>query len=133
MARKKIYQDSSDMINRVLYKNVNDLTEKEKVIRDHYKSDDRQKYKLMKSLANITPHDKVIETRQKNGQMRYGDIICLSYTEKIQECGDKSTIFRSLISSDGVTDQGLKVLPYWSCSNQTALNHLKQCLFRIEI
>ena len=79
----------------------------------------------MKALANVTPNDIVVEQRQKNGQLRFGDIICLSFHENLAGEGGKGgggDIYRSLVYSDGVTEQGLKVLPYWSKNTQTALN-----------
>jgi hypothetical protein len=42
-------------------------------------------------------------------------------------------IYRGLIYSDGVTDQGLKIVPNYGGGTQNALSMFKQCLFRIEI
>lgn len=115
------------------------MSEKEKLIRRHAEGSERQQYKLMKALANVTPHDRAVEQRQKYAQLRFGDIICLSYQEKVGggERGaagrGEAGVYRSLVHSDGVTDRGLKVLPLTGTGTQTALNQFKQCLFSVEI
>ena len=43
----------------------------------------RQKYKLMKNLSLVTDHDEKVEWRQKNGKIRFGDIICLTFMDSI--------------------------------------------------
>lgn len=48
-------------------------------------ANDRGKLKLLKKMATTTPHDKIIEYRQKNGCIRFGDIICLSFLENIEK------------------------------------------------
>ena len=39
--------------------------------------------KQLKNLAQVTPNDIQMHKRQKNGQLRIGDIICLSFLEEI--------------------------------------------------
>jgi hypothetical protein len=41
--------------------------------------------------------------------------------------------YRGLLFSDGVTDQGIKVLPKRNDKTSNASSLFKQCLFRIEI
>jgi hypothetical protein len=87
------------------------LTPLEELAARHSAAADRERYKMVKELANVTPHDAVVEQRQKNGQLRFGDVICLSYHEKLgsgdtpgapRGCG--GDYYRSLVFSDGVTD-----------------------------
>lgn len=61
--------------------------------------------------------------RQKNGQLRFGDVICLGYHEDVY-LNDGSGLagvpgvelspdykYKGLLYSDGVTDKGIKMIP----------------------
>lgn len=41
--------------------------------------------------------------------------------------------YKGILYSDGVTDQGIKVIPHSNDSLQSACNLFKMCLFRIEV
>jgi hypothetical protein len=104
--------------------------------------------------------------RQRHGQLRVGDVICLSYQEEVrysdleqerrqkaldaseaidlEQAGKKKTKtlrslaapdfhYKGLLYSDGVTDQGVKVIAQHNDMSNNATNLFKQCLFRIEI
>jgi hypothetical protein len=46
-------------------------------------ADLRGQAKLLKELATVTEHDALLERRQKSGQLRYGDVIALTYQEDV--------------------------------------------------
>ena len=121
----------------------------------------REKQKILKSLATVTEQDILSEKRQKHGQLRFGDVILLAFTEEVsrednlakleitdageapelksppkkphRNLKEPDHIYRGFLYSDGVTDQGIKVIPYNTSQSQNAANLFKQCLFRIEI
>jgi hypothetical protein len=53
----------------------------ERVIVEFEAGDERAKQKVLKKLATRTPLDGKIDYRQKNGQLRFGDVIALSFQE----------------------------------------------------
>ena len=141
-----------------------DKFEKKKQITDFKKAkkkkDVKTQVKILKSLAIETAQDRIMHKRQKNGQLRFGDVICLTYTQDIFNDPDETKtnnlhkalskskvtsnktkrnldepdyVYKGILYSDGVTDRGIKIIPQKSNAVQNASNLFKQCLFRVEV
>jgi hypothetical protein len=51
---------------------------------DDFTLDDPKMFsKELKNLSTVTSQDVIMHKRQKTGQLRIGDVICLSYIEEI--------------------------------------------------
>lgn len=52
---------------------------------------------------------------------------------KLRNLAQPDFIYKGVLYTDGVTDQGIKVIPQVNELSQNGTNCFKQCLFRIEI
>lgn len=56
----------------------------DKLTKEDFDPSDPKKFaKQIKNLATVTPQDKHMHNRQKQGQLRIGDIICINYIDEI--------------------------------------------------
>jgi len=60
-----------------------EISEKDKLHFEFNQANARKQSKLLKELACTTDADKVIEKRQKVGQLRYGDVILMTFQEDV--------------------------------------------------
>lgn len=61
----------------------NEVDPKQAIVRRFAKADLRAQAKVLKELSTVTAEDRRIELRQKAGQLRFGDVIALTYIEDI--------------------------------------------------
>jgi hypothetical protein len=52
---------------------------------------------------------------------------------KLRSLAQPDFTYKGVLYTDGVTDQGIKVIPQVNELSQNGANCFKQCLFRIEI
>jgi hypothetical protein len=62
-------------------------------------SDPKIFQKQLRNLATVTPQDINMHKRQQNGQLRIGDVICLSFLEDIYTDAVKEATFAAAYDS----------------------------------
>ena len=116
----------------------------------------------VKKLATVTDHDIIAHKRQKQGQVRIGDVVMLAYHYDVYKAlmddhraqvarqslmENKTPVaikrqrtlerpdskYKGYVFSNGISDQGVNVIPQINKKSQNAQNLFKQCLFKIEI